>query len=45
MFKNLVKKVFGDASDREVKRLQPVVSQINALGPEFERMSDDELRG
>ena len=44
MFKNLVKKVFGDASDREVKRLQPVVSQINALGPEFERMSDDELR-
>ena len=45
MFKNLVKKVFGDASDREVKRLQPTVNQTNALGPEFERMSDDELRG
>ena len=37
MLKNLFKKVFGDASDREVKRVQPIVSQINALGPEFER--------
>ena len=45
MFKNLVKKVFGDPSDREVKRLQPIVDQINTLAPEFERMSDDELRG
>ncbi len=44
MFKNLVKKVFGDASDREVKRLQPIVDEINALAPEFERMSDAELR-
>ncbi len=44
MFKNLVKKVFGDASDREVKRLQPIVNQINTLGSEFERMGDDELR-
>ncbi len=45
MFKNLMKKVFGDASDREVKRLQPVVNQINTLAPEFTSMSDDELRG
>jgi len=44
MFKNLVKKVFGDPNEREIKRLQPVVDEINALGPEFERMSDDELR-
>jgi preprotein translocase subunit SecA len=44
MLKNLFKKVFGDASDREVKRVQPIVSQINALGPEFTAMSDDELR-
>jgi preprotein translocase subunit SecA len=45
MFKNLVKKVFGDPSEREAKRLQPVVDSINALSAEFERMSDDELRG
>jgi preprotein translocase subunit SecA len=45
MLKNLFKTIFGDASDREVKRLQPIVNQINALGPEFTAMSDDELRG
>jgi preprotein translocase subunit SecA len=44
MFKNVVKKIFGDSSDREARRLQPVVDRINALAPEFERMSDDELR-
>jgi preprotein translocase subunit SecA len=44
MFKNVVKKIFGDPDEREVKRLQPIVDEINALGPEFEHMSDDELR-
>jgi preprotein translocase subunit SecA len=44
MFKNLAKSIFGDPNEREAKRLQPLVDQINALGPEFERMSSDELR-
>ena len=37
-------KVLGDSGEREVKRLRPVVEQVNALEPEFERLSDDELR-
>ncbi len=45
MFKSLIKKVVGDPHERELKRLQPIVDQINALEPEFRRMSDDELRG
>ena len=45
MFKNLVRKVFGEPGQREAKRLQPVVDQINAVASEFEHMSDDELRG
>jgi preprotein translocase subunit SecA len=44
MLKNLVKKVIGDPSEREAKRLQPIVNEINSLEPEFQRMSDDELR-
>ncbi len=44
MFKNIVKKVFGDPNEREIKRLQPIVDETNALGPEFAAMSDDELR-
>ncbi len=43
MFKNMVKKVFGDPNEKEVRRMNPVVEQINALEAEFERMSDDEL--
>jgi preprotein translocase subunit SecA len=34
-----------DSNEKELKRLQPVVNQINELEPEFERLSDDELRG
>jgi preprotein translocase subunit SecA len=34
-----------DSNDREVRRLEPVVAQINALEPEFEALSNDELRG
>jgi preprotein translocase subunit SecA len=44
MFKSLAKTLFGDPNEREAKRLQPLVDQINALGTEFERMTDDELR-
>ena len=34
-----------DSNDREVRRLEPVVARINELEPEFEALSDDELRG
>jgi len=33
-----------DSNERELKRLQPLVARINALEPEFERLSDAELR-
>ncbi len=35
---------FIDSNDREIKRIQPLVDQINGLEPEFEAMSDDEIR-
>ncbi|HET6820562.1 MAG TPA: preprotein translocase subunit SecA [Candidatus Limnocylindria bacterium] len=34
-----------DSNDREVRRLDPLVERINALEPEYEAMSDAELRG
>src|SRR5215472_7283510 len=37
-------KIFGSANERLLKRLWPVVREINALEPEIERLSDDELR-
>ncbi|MBA7561034.1 Protein translocase subunit SecA [subsurface metagenome] len=33
-----------DSNEKELKRLQPIVSKINELEPEFEQLSDDELR-
>ena len=33
-----------DSNEKELKRLQPLVSQINSLEPEFEKLTDAELR-
>jgi preprotein translocase subunit SecA len=37
-------KVFGTRNEREIKRLRPRVAAINALEPEMQKLSDDELR-
>ena len=44
MINTLLGKVFGTKNEREVKRLQPRVAAINALEPEIEMLSDDQLR-
>ncbi|GGB87609.1 protein translocase subunit SecA [Marinobacterium zhoushanense] len=44
MLTSLLKKVFGSKNDRELKRMGRIVKQINALEPEFEKLSDEELR-
>ncbi|QMV41651.1 preprotein translocase subunit SecA [Cohnella cholangitidis] len=40
----LVKKIFGDANEREVKRLLKTVDQINGLESSIAQLSDDQLR-
>ena len=40
----VITKIFGSANERLLKRLWPVVAQINALEPEIQRLSDEELR-
>lgn len=41
----LVKKIFGDANEREVKRLLKTVDQINGLESSVSSLSDEQLRG
>jgi len=36
-------KILGDPNDKELKRLQPLVDQINELEPEFEALPDEGL--
>ena len=44
MVNSLLRKVFGTRNDRILKRLQKNVNKINLLEPEFEGLSDDQLR-
>ncbi len=39
-----LEKVFGSYSDKEIKKILPVVAKINSLEPEMESLSDDQLR-
>jgi preprotein translocase subunit SecA len=43
MIANAVKKVFGSRNDRLVKKHRKTVAQINALEPEIEKLSDEQL--
>ena len=51
MIPAILRAIFGTKHERDVKRMQPVVAQINALEPEMQRLDDaglaaktDELR-
>jgi preprotein translocase subunit SecA len=37
-------KVFGTSNERVIKRIQPLVDEINALEPEMQRLTDEQLR-
>lgn len=44
MLGKIARKIFGSANDRFVKKLYKIVNQINALEPNFIKLSDEELR-
>ena len=41
----LTDKLFGTHSEREVKRIRPLVDRIEALRPQMQALTDEELRG
>jgi preprotein translocase subunit SecA len=45
MLDTLLAKVVGTQNERELKRLRPLVAQINALEPTIKALSDEQLRG
>ncbi len=44
MFKQLLAKTFGTKNEREIKKIRPIVTQINALEPRIKALDDDGLR-
>ena len=41
---SMFQKVFGTHSEREVKRIKPLVDKIEALRPTMQALSDEDLR-
>ena len=41
----IIDKVFGTHSQRELKRIYPIVDQVEALAPTMAALTDEELRG
>ena len=41
---SIAKKVFGTPNDRKVKATLPLVAKINALEPEFEKLTDEGIK-
>src|SRR5215813_9731844 len=44
MLNVLVRAIFGTKHERDAKRMQPTVDEINALGPSLEQASDADLK-
>ncbi|WP_088548179.1 preprotein translocase subunit SecA [Paenibacillus aquistagni] len=40
----LVKKIFGDANEREIKRYMKTVEVINGMEPDFVKLTDEQLK-
>ena len=40
----LITKIFGTHSEHELKRVYPIVDKIEALEPEYEKLTDEELK-
>ena len=41
---NVIEKVFGTHSERELKRIAPIVERIEKLRPAMQELSDEQLR-
>jgi preprotein translocase subunit SecA len=44
MINSVLKKIFGSKNERDIKKMQPLIEQINALEIEYQKLSDDELK-
>src|SRR6187551_3629167 len=44
MIGQLLAKVIGTQNEREIKRLRPLVAEINALEPAIQPLTDEQLR-
>ena len=41
---NFFTKIFGSSNDRKIKKLQPIIDQINNFESDIKKMSDEQFR-
>ena len=44
MLQSIAQRLFGSANDREVKRLQGIVNEINSMEADIEKLTDEQLK-
>lgn len=44
MFKKIIKKIFGDYNEKELKKKEPIIAQINEKEQEFQSLTDEQLK-
>ena len=42
---SIITSIFGSYSDRQIKKIMPIVKKVNSLADKYKNMSDDEMRG
>jgi preprotein translocase subunit SecA len=45
MSENILTKIFGSKHERDVKKIKPIVEEINTFFEEYKSLSDEELKG
>jgi preprotein translocase subunit SecA len=45
MLDSMMRKFFGTKQDRDLRLLNPILAQVNALEPKYKAMTDEELKG
>ncbi len=40
-----LEKIFGNYSEKEIRKIKPIVAQIESLAPQYAPLSDEQLRG
>ena len=40
----LLEKIFGNYSDKEIKKIMPIIKKINDLEPSISPLTDEELK-
>ena len=43
MLLNVAKKLFGSGNDRELKRLRPIIEQVNSFEPQMQKLTQEQL--